>query len=194
MAKYSKELPGNNLNLKITLLDSDNKPVSDEINDNFMAGIVKYARDFSTIYLPNVNSYKRFYEEDIKNNWFLVGDHTNIKGVNRIKENNVNKISFALPGADANPYLVLFALIESGKLGLNENLKSDEVSNSLKKEQNNFPTSLFKANKVFKNSKVAKEVLGEAFHDHFSAFYHFEYQNFNNQVSEWELERYLYSI
>ena len=194
MAKYSRDFPGNNLNLKLTLLDSNDKPVSEEINDNFIAGIIKYAKDFSTMYLPNVNSYKRLYEDDIKDKWHLVGNNSNIKGINKIKENDINKIGFALPGSDANPYLVLFALIESGKLGLNENLKSEEVSNIITKENNSFPTSLYKANKIFKNSKIAKEVLGDSFHDHFSAFYHFEYQNFNNQVSEWELERYLYSI
>jgi hypothetical protein len=34
-------------------------------------------------------------------------------GLNLIKENNENKILFKIPGADTNPYFVIFSLIES---------------------------------------------------------------------------------
>lgn len=37
-------------------------------------------------------------------------------GLNLIKENNDNKILFKVPGADINPYLTTFALIESVNL------------------------------------------------------------------------------
>lgn len=194
MAKYSEEFAGNNLNLKISLLDNNNKPVSNEINDSFVAGILKYITDFSTIYLPNVNSYKRLFEDRIIKNLDIIGNSSSLKPINIIKENDVQKISFNLSGADANPYLVLYALIESGKLGLKDKLNSNNISNELKTNKIKFPTSLYKANKIFSNSEFAKNTLGKSYHNHYSAFFNFEYQNYNNQVSEWELNRYLYSI
>jgi glutamine synthetase len=192
MAKFSTEFPGNSLNLKLTLTDLDGKTISDDKIGQFAAGVLKYTRDYLCFYAPNVNSYKRLYEDDIYNCWNKIGNSSDIKGVNIINENHTKKIHFAVPGADANPYLVLFALIESGKLGIEETLLTSNVEKGLKDLE--IPTSLNKANKIFKLSEATKKSLGEEFHYHYNAFYSYEYESFNNQISLWELERYLYSI
>jgi glutamine synthetase len=192
MAKYLSKFHGNSLGLKISLTDLEGNNISDEEIDKFAAGILKYTTDFACFYAPNVNSYKRFYENEIFNTWNKVGDNSNIQGVNILAENNTKKISFVIPGADTNPYLVLYSIIESGKLGLQQSLSTSKVENALL--DLSIPTSLNKANKLFNASQAVKHSLGEEFHYHYNAFYSYEFEAYNSQVSLWELERYLYSI
>lgn len=192
MAKYDADLPGNSMGFKFQLTDLDGKPVSDEVNDQFVAGLIKNTRDFLCFYAGNVNSYKRLYEEEYYNTWNKIGTNSDIQGVNLIKEKGVNKINFMLPGADSNPYLALFSIIESGKSGIEQKLSSKKVTQELKGVE--IPTSLNKARKIFKNSEAIKNSLGADFQYHYNAIFEYEYQSYNNQVSLWELERYHYSI
>ena len=56
------------------------------------------------------------------------------------------------------------------------------------------PCNLNYANKYLENNSFMKELLGDTIHQHFVAFYNFEYTNYMNQVDEWELNRYLLNI
>lgn len=192
MAKYKSDEPGNSLNLKLSITDLDNKPIDTNIINSALAGVLNYKLDYLVFYAPNANSYKRLYEKDIYNNWNKIGNGNEVKGVNLIHKNNQHQISFVLPGADANPYLVLFSILESIRKGVQNKLKVDEIEKKV--SHLNLPTSLLKAVKIFKNSPIARESLGDIYHDHYSMFYNYEFSAYNNQVSKWELDRYLYSI
>lgn len=192
MAKFHKNTPGNGLNLKLVFTDKDGKALSNEKIDQISAGILNHTLDFPVFYGPNVNSYKRWFEDEIKESWNKIGNNSNIQGVNVIEEDKLKKIHFILPGADSNPYLVLFAAIESAKEGLKEKITSKKAESNL--EGKRLPINLNQANKLFNDSKFAKQILGNDYHYHYNAFYTFEYREYLNQVSLWESKRYLYSV
>lgn len=192
MAKYDTNIPGNSMNLKFKIVDKDGKDVSEDIVSQSMAGVLNHSLDFMCFYAPNVNSYKRFFDKEIFLTWNKSGNEINIQGINKYKENNVSKINYLIPGSDSNPYLVLFAIVESVRYGIENKLNLVEVEK--KHSHHELPTSLFKSLKHFKNSQYARESIGDIYHDHYSIFYNHEYESYNGQVSHWELERYLYSI
>lgn len=192
MAKYKQDLPGNGLNISVKLTDLEDNPTDSSSFEQAVAGILKHQLDYLCYYAPNINSYKRFFEDEIISSWNKVGSNSDIKGLNIIKEKNYEKINYIIPGSDANPYLVIFALIESIRSGINKKLKISQAE--LETRNLSLPTSLNKARKHFERSDLAKESLGEDFHYHYNAFYAYECEAFNNQISVWELSRYLYSV
>ena len=109
--------------------------------------------------------------------------------------NEVNtRIESRVPGADTNPYLALAAALASGLYGIKNKLKLDvpkSVGNAYRdKDREKLPENLLTATKKMAGSKIAKELFGEAFVDHFTKTREWEWQQFMNQVTDWELKRY----
>lgn len=192
MAKYNQDLPGNGMNISIKLTDLEGNRVENDIFEQAVAGILKHQLNYLCFYAPNINSYKRFYEDEIISGWNHVGSNADLKCLNILKEKNSEKINYTIPGSDSNPYLVLLGLIESVKSGINDKLRIEAIEKESK--DLSLPTSLNKARKLFEKSGHAKKSLGDEFHYHYNAIFSYECESFNNQISVWELGRYLYSV
>jgi glutamine synthetase len=113
-------------------------------------------------------------------------------GVNIITEKNVNKVLFKIPGADTNFYLSLYALLSSVKQGVQSQSKLQTVLQEVKEKS--LPINLNSANRHFLKNDFMKDMLTEPIHQHYNAFYNFEYSEYMNQVDDWELHRYLLNI
>jgi glutamine synthetase len=53
------------------------------------------------------------------------------------------------------------------------------------------PKNLWEATQIMKTSALAKELLGDAFVNHFTATREWEWRQFMKAVTNWELKRYL---
>lgn len=192
MAKSHDEFVGNSLNIKLTFYDQNQKNIYGETLNNLTAGILSNILDYTIFYCPNANSYKRLKEEDIDINWNKVGDNENLRGINIIKEKSESKVLFTLTGSDTNPYLALMSILNSALNGL---LSKDTIEKAEKKlHDKKLPLTLYNSIQNYEKSNEALNSLGEKFHKHFNSFYTWEYTQYMNQVSNWELERYLYSV
>lgn len=160
--------------------------------EHLISGILKHLPDFFIFYAPTVNSYKRLKEQRFQDNWNKFGFMRDDCAVNIVDEKNVSKLLFSLTGADINPYFALYALVTSIKSGLSEKPNLKETLANLNKID--LPINLNQALSTFQENKFLKTLLGEEIHQHLWAFYNLEYTEFMNQVDEWELNRYLYSI
>jgi glutamine synthetase len=74
---------------------------------------------------------------------------------------------------------------------INKSLLNNEI-NEISKEK--LPINLNRCISLYEKNQFIKELLGEEIHYHYSAFYNFEYAEFNKEVNEWERERYFYQI
>jgi len=54
-----------------------------------------------------------------------------------------------------------------------------------------FPRNLLEAAEKLHASSIARELLGDAFVDHFAATREWEWRQFQSAVTNWELERYM---
>ena len=67
----------------------------------------------------------------------------------------------------------------------------DTKGNAYQSDENDkLPTTLIEATQKMKNSTIATELFGKEFVDHFTRTREWEWQQFANEVTDWELKRY----
>lgn len=171
--------------------DAEN-PMSDTMR-HFLAGIIKYTRDFALMFAPYVNSYKRF----APNSWAPVSiawsKDNRSAGYRMVGCGNALRFESRIAGADMNPYLAYSALIGAGlygiehKIPLSEELKGNAYNQD---DVERIPSSLHEAILTWKNSDVVKSVLGEDVAQHYLHAAQTEQNDFDSYVTTWERSRY----
>jgi glutamine synthetase len=98
------------------------------------------------------------------------------------------------PGADVNPYLAMAACIAAGLYGVEHNLKLDQPptqGDNLDTDHiPRFPRNLKDATEKLKHSKIAPKLFGGEFVDHFVRTREWEWRQFQDAVTDWEMRRY----
>jgi glutamine synthetase len=97
-------------------------------------------------------------------------------------------------GADVNPYLAMAGALASGLYGITKKLKLTQaasIGNGYRDFSNGvLPSTLYDATAAMKGSEVAREILGDAFVDHFAGTREWEWKQHLKAVTDWELKRY----
>ncbi|HRI17617.1 MAG TPA: glutamine synthetase, partial [Burkholderiaceae bacterium] len=98
------------------------------------------------------------------------------------------------PGADANPYLASAALIAAGLHGIEKGLKLTQppiIGTNVGAENiPRAPRTLIETTRAFRDSAIARDWLGNDFVDHFAATREWEWRQWLDGVTDWELKRY----
>ena len=98
------------------------------------------------------------------------------------------------PGADVNPYIALAACVGAGLWGIEKKLKlkdaplAGDAAKAAKIPR--LPRNLMQATENLKRSKAARELFGDTFVDHFVHTREWEWRQFQDAVTDWELKRY----
>jgi glutamine synthetase len=97
-------------------------------------------------------------------------------------------------GSDANPYLAMAACLAAGLYGVRQQMRltvpATKGSGYADKRSGVLPRNLWEATEAMKASPLAKELFGEAFTDHFVRTREWEWRQFGQVVTDWELKRY----
>jgi glutamine synthetase len=97
-------------------------------------------------------------------------------------------------GSDVNPYLAMAACLASGLYGIKNKLKLNQpatIGNGYKESANGIlPSTLIEATQQMKGSKLAKELFGSAFVEHFTQTREWEWRQHLKAVTDWEYKRY----
>ncbi|NQZ55944.1 MAG: glutamine synthetase [Lentisphaeraceae bacterium] len=166
---------------------------------HYLAGQQKYLSSLLAMYAPTINSYTRL----VKGYWAPTAATWGVE--NRTAALRVipgsdksQRIEFRLGSADANPYLVASALIASGLLGIENRMEPTAaiVGNAYEQEDDlperlQLSSNLFDAIRKFQKSKKAKSVFGKPFCEHYAASRLWEVREYERQVTDWQLRRYL---
>lgn len=171
----------------------------------FIGGIMKHMRSMAAITNPLVNSYKRLvpgYEAPIDITWSA----TNRSSLIRIPsaKGEGTRIELRCPDPASNPYLVLAVCLEAGLDGIqNQIMPPKAVTENIfelcaeeKKELGikKLPADLGEALAELETSDFIKNVLGSHIAGKYVKAKHAEWAEYRTQVSNWELEHYLYKI
>jgi glutamine synthetase len=104
------------------------------------------------------------------------------------------RLETRIPGADTNPYLAMAAALASGLYGIKNKLSLDIPATAgngyLNDKSGKIAPNLFDATNLMKDSKIAKELLGEGFVEHFTQTRLWECKQYATAVTDWELKRY----
>jgi glutamine synthetase len=203
MAKYDYGLAGSSSHIHNSLWSADGKtplffdPKAEytmtPLMRSWVAGQLKYARDFTWFLCPYINSYKRFQAGTFaptKTAWSLdnrtagfrlCGEGT--KGI---------RIECRIGGADLNPYLAFAALIASGLAGIDEKLelsKPFEGDAYQAARLTEVPKTLREAIDALAKSKMLKAALGDEVIEHYLHTARWEQMEYDRRVTDWELHR-----
>jgi glutamine synthetase len=104
------------------------------------------------------------------------------------------RLELRVPGSDANPYLAVAACVASGLYGIEKGLELNEppVAGSAYAESRGerLPRNLNDAAARLKKSQIARDFFGDGFVDHFVKSREWEWSQYQNSVTDWELQRY----
>ena len=207
MAKYNHDDAGSSGHVHQSISDkngynlfSDGKGGLSAMAMHYLAGVIATLPEFMALFCPNINSYKRIVEDSwtgVSATWARENRTTALRTV--VSSAAATRIENRLPGADANPHIVIAACIAGGLYGMNERLEPPKptVGNAYElsdEEATLLPRSLEPALELLEKSEVARDLFGSEFVDHFIATRRWESQEFRKAVTDWERRRYLEMI
>ncbi|MEO6471086.1 MAG: glutamine synthetase family protein [Aeromicrobium sp.] len=201
MAKYN-EREGSSCHIHLSLRGTDGSTVfwSDsagngggrtETYDQFIAGVLATMRDFTLLYAPNINSYKRFAAGSFAPTAIAWGNDNRTCSVRLVGTGAGARMENRLPGGDVNPYLALAAMLAGGLYGIENKLTLEEplTGNAYTSDKEHVPSTLREARDAFQGSALARELFGDEVVDHYTNMADVELASFDSAVTDWELRR-----
>lgn len=170
----------------------------------FIGGIMKHIKGMAAITNPLVNSYKRLmpgFEAPV----YIAWSATNRSPLIRIPAGAGDadtRIELRSPDSAANPYLTIAVCLRAGLDGIVNKIEppaqveanifalTDAERAALGIDQ--LPGTLLEAVEELEKDSFIKEVLGEHIAQKYIEAKRKEWDEYRSQVSEWEIERYLY--
>jgi len=213
MPKPKHGVNGSGMHLNFSL-EKDGKNIFDDPEGNmglskeayaFMAGILKHIKGMAILTNPIINSYKRLvpgYEAPVLIGWSDNGRTPLIRIPN--SSGNSKRIELRNPDPSCNPYLTLAVCLKAGLDGIKNNLECpDKLDNSvndmsaeeiLKSNIEILPTNLKEAINEFKKDEFIQGVLGAYISEKYIEAKSKEWNEYTSQVTNWEIEQYLYKF
>ncbi|MBH1940522.1 type I glutamate--ammonia ligase [Mobilitalea sibirica] len=207
--KYGVDGSGMHVNMS---LKKDGKNAFDDPKDKlglsqeayyFIAGIMKHIGGIAAITNPLVNSYKRLvpnYEAPV----YIAWSANNRSPLIRIPAGRGDsaRLELRCPDPSANPYLTLAVCLAAGLDGIKNKLLPPEsvdkniFSMPLEEREafkvHNLPASLEEAVTALEKNDFIKNVLGEHISRKYIEAKKAEWDNYRTQVTQWEIDQYLY--
>jgi glutamine synthetase len=203
MAKWSAQYPGCSGHVHQSLSDGRKNLFFDargrdgmsRLFESYLAGQIAVALEFAPLFWPTINSYKRLVDgfwAPVKPTWGIDNRTASFRVIAGSPKST--RLETRCPGADINPYLAVAALLAAGLHGVEQGLKLDAPpitgTNQGAEHIARAPRSLKETTAIFRASEVARDWLGEDFVEHFAATRDWEWRQWQDGVTDWELKRY----
>lgn len=210
MPKPRKEVNGSGMHIHFKLLKDGKNIFADPKNPGepseeayyFIGGLLEHSREIALITNPLVNSYKRLvpgYEAPTELTWTMNNQNSLVRIP--IGRGPVGRIELRSPDAASNPYLVFAVCLAAGLDGIKKKINPTKASNNSLSENDqktknieNLPENLKEAIELFEQSTWVEEILGKEFCEKYVAAKKKEWLRYSRQVTDWEVEEYLYRI
>jgi glutamine synthetase len=183
--------------------DSEGEYGLSEMAQYFLAGQLEHARAMCAVLAPLVNSYKRLgtsFEAPVNVTWA----HVNRSALIRVPSTAPGKdyhtrLELRCPDPTANPYLAMTVMLQAGLDGILHKMPlADPMEETLMggmpermRQIEVLPHSLDEALDALSNDDVILSALGPYVSDRYIAAKQQECDEYNRQVTEWEVKRYL---
>jgi glutamine synthetase len=203
MAKWSEQYPGCSGHVHQSLSDGKTNLFYDAkssrkmspLFESYLAGQVACLMEFAPMFWPTINSYKRLVDgfwAPVKPTWGMDNRTASFRVI--AGSPKATRLETRCPGADVNPYLAKAACIAAGLYGVEKGLKltAPPITGTNEGGENipRAPRTLIETTRNFSNSTVARDFLGDTFVEHFAATRDWEWRQWLDGVTDWELKRY----
>jgi glutamine synthetase len=197
MAKPNQR-EGNSCHIHFSLRTESGEPVLadggqlSKLGEHFLAGLLATTAEFSLLYAPNINSYKRFQPGSFAPTALRWGRDNRTCALRLVGHDQSLRVEHRLPGGDVNPYLAIAGLIAGALHGIDNELELEEAfsGNAYADEHaERVPATLRVAREKWLASEVAAEAFGAPVVKHYAHAADVELTAFDAAVTDWELAR-----
>jgi glutamine synthetase len=198
MAKPFSDLAGNGMHMHCSLLNSDGDNAfnngSDEGNEllqHAIAGCLATMKDCMLLFAPNLNSYRRFQRGShapLAPSW----GYENRTVAVRVPadKHEAMRIEHRVAGADANPYLVMSAILAGMLYGIENKLAAPNPieGNAYTECAPSLPRYWPDALECFSKSDFIKQTMGEQFQRVYTIVKQQELDEYDKQITTLEYD------
>ena len=203
MAKWSSRYPGCSGHIHQSLSDGTSNLFFDASSprsmspmfESYLAGQLAHMLEFGPMVWPTINSYKRLVDgfwAPVKPTWGLDNRTASFRVI--AGSPKATRLETRTPGADINPYLAMAAVLAAGLHGVERGLKLTTPpitgTNQGAEDVPRAPRTLIETTRLLRQSEVARDWLGDEFVDHYAATREWEWRQWLDAVTDWELKRY----
>ncbi|MDQ3716459.1 MAG: glutamine synthetase family protein [Actinomycetota bacterium] len=196
MAKFD-EREGNSCHIHMSLRGADGSTVFDTgagptpLFERFVAGVEATLSDFTLMYAPNINSYKRFAPGSFAPTAITWGRDNRTCALRVVGHGAGLRVENRLPGGDVNPHLALAAMLSGGLYGIENELalEPEFIGNAYSSDKPTVPRTLRAARDAFADSEVARNCFSDEVVDHYVHYADVELAAFESAVTDWERVR-----
>ncbi|GAA1812562.1 glutamine synthetase family protein [Planosporangium flavigriseum] len=158
-----------------------------------LAGVLATMPEFTLMYAPNVNSYKRFQPGSFAPTAVRWGTDNRSCAL-RVVGHSADALRFEnrVPGGDVNPYLAIAAMAAGVLHGIDNALDlEDAVTGSAYADPSaqHVPRTLRDAAALWESGEAARQAFGDEMVDHYANYARVELAAFDAAVTDWELYR-----
>ncbi|WPC04969.1 glutamine synthetase family protein [Pseudomonas benzenivorans] len=205
MAKPYPGQAGNGLHVHISLLDKETgkniftseDPLQSDVLRHAIGGILDTMPASMAFLCPNVNSYRRFGAQFYVPNapsWGL--DNRTVAVRVPTGSADAVRIEHRVAGADANPYLMMAAILAGIHHGMTNKIEPGEPieGNSYEQLEQSLPNNLRDALRELDDSEVLNKYISPEYIDIFVACKEAELEEFETTISDLEYNWYLHTV
>ncbi len=163
------------------------------IGEQWIAGLLKHAKESCLLSTPTLNGYKRYQPHSLapdRIQWGFDNRGAMLRVLARAGD-PASRVENRIGEPAANPYLYLASQVLAGLDGIENQLSAPApVENPYASDAPLLPTSFIEAVHAFENSTFYQQSLGTDFVRYLSHIKHAEWQRFLGVVSDWEQREY----
>ncbi|MDN0193859.1 glutamine synthetase family protein [Streptomyces sp. S.PNR 29] len=171
----------------------DNELELSRTGQHAIAGLLAGLPELGPLYAPNVNSYKRFTPGSFAPTRISWGCDNRTCAVRVVGRGEGLHLEIRVPGADANPYLALAAVLAAIDHGIEHKLPLGpaETGNAYRGGGTPVPPTLGEALAVFQDSALAQGAFGSEVVEHYTRLTRVELDHHQHLVTDAERQRWL---
>ena len=201
MSKPFADQSGSGMHIHLSLIDRDGHNVfdadrenSDRVLGQAVAGLQSTMAEAMAIFAPNLNVYRRYKPDEfvpVTTDW---GDNNRSVAFRIPPSDPANRrIEHRVSGAEANPYLVIAAILAGVQHGLTAGLDPGEKhgGNAGAEADRGLPLSLWQALDTIRRASILPQYMGDEYLQIYADVKQAEFEAFMNAIHPREYEWYL---
>ena len=163
-----------------------------QLMKHYMAGLLKYAPDYTYFLAPYINSYKRFQKGTFAPTRTIWSVDNRTAGFRLCGEGSkAVRVECRIGGSDLNPYLAMAAQLAAGIKGIEDalDLAPPTVGDAYAGDTGLIPQTLRDAYVTLKGSDMLRAAFGDDVIDHYARAAEVEIEDFDRVVTDYEVAR-----
>ncbi len=189
---------GNSCHVHLSLRSADGRPVFTDhgptgrsaLMDSFLAGQLACLADFTLLFAPTVNAYKRLCPGSFAPSSVAWGIDNRRCAIRVVGEGESLRFEHRVGGGDVNPYLAVAAIIAAGLHGVQQELAlPPPTEGPPAADTAPLPRTLEQARERWLRSSAARAAFGDDVVEHLARAAQAELDAFASSVTDWERER-----